>query len=162
MFRRIPIKKNATSLRKGQKGRPKRRVRSGPKAPTRKSLEKQIDSLAAQICKERHNYTCARCGRNLRATPHEAHWAHIISRAKKSVRWEENNSLCLCFGCHIGWQHLGGNTVEFVRLAENTYGRSAIDAMWYKSQKPAKFSLADLSLLKRALEQRLAELTRNG
>lgn len=62
-------------------------------------MTRRLDDLARQICKRKNDYTCQRCGFR-DETPAALHWAHIERRAKKAIRWEESNSLCLCPPCH--------------------------------------------------------------
>lgn len=64
---------------------------------TPKSVKKSCDRLFSLIV--RSQGFCTRCGstQNLQA-------AHIYSRKFNSVRFDENNALCLCASCHR-WQH---------------------------------------------------------
>lgn len=39
---------------------------------------------------------CERCGRTTHLNPH-----HIYSRSNRAVRWDLNNGICLCSGCHV-------------------------------------------------------------
>lgn len=36
---------------------------------------------------------------------HGIQWAHVFSRNKKSMRWDPDNSMTLCGGCHLKWHH---------------------------------------------------------
>ena len=42
--------------------------------------------------------------------------AHIFSRRHKWLRYELNNGLCLCAGCHLYWWHM--NPAEAIRWAQ--------------------------------------------
>ena len=50
--------------------------------------------------------------------------SHFFGRAKKSVRWDEDNAAGLCFGCH---QYLGSHPLEHTE--------------WFKSRLGEKFDL---------------------
>ena len=39
---------------------------------------------------------CERCGKNSYLNAH-----HIYSRSNRAVRWDLNNGICLCAGCHV-------------------------------------------------------------
>ena len=55
------------------------------------------DELARAYVLARDDDTCRRCG----ATGCD--WAHIFSRRYKLIRWNPDNSMALCRGCHM-WQ----------------------------------------------------------
>jgi len=62
------------------------------------SLKKKMDKLFAE--KVREMGFCQRCGKtsNLQC-------AHIYSRKNLSIRWDFENAVCLCAGCHLFWAH---------------------------------------------------------
>lgn len=66
---------------------------------TRAGLVKKLDKLFSKIVRSRGE--CEKCGKktNLQC-------AHIYSRKHKNLRWDEENALCLCGGCHMFWWHL--------------------------------------------------------
>jgi 5-methylcytosine-specific restriction endonuclease McrA len=67
------------------------------KRPTRTQLIKKADKLFSLIVHKRGS--CEKCGsRNALQT------AHIISRINKNLRWNQDNVLLLCAGCHF-WAH---------------------------------------------------------
>lgn len=61
-----------------------------------------LDRMAAQKCKEHAGYRCVWCG--VHQPEHGLHWAHIVTRAFKSLRWNLKNCLCMCSECHR-WAH---------------------------------------------------------
>jgi len=60
---------------------------------------------------------CQRCGGKVQ------HCAHFHGRARKSVRWDEDNACGLCFGCHQFLDSHALDKVEFfkARLGEDKY-----------------------------------------
>ena len=59
----------------------------------------------------------------------------------KSVRWDEENAIALCFGCH---QYLGSHPVEHVRLFQERLGIITLDLLEcraYQTHKPDKKAL---------------------
>ena len=65
-----------------------------------------LDKLFSQYIHLRDK-TCQRCGGTKIA------WAHFHGRAKKSVRWDEDNACALCFGCHI---YLDSHPIEKIEF----------------------------------------------
>lgn len=62
------------------------------------TLKKKMDKLFAE--KVRKIGFCQRCGKtsNLQC-------AHIYSRKNLCIRWNMENAVCLCAGCHLFWAH---------------------------------------------------------
>lgn len=60
---------------------------------------KELDRLAREVVMKRDGGKCRRCGSERRLQ-----WCHIYSRRYPSLRWDPDNALCLCAGCHL-WQH---------------------------------------------------------
>lgn len=74
-------------------------IRSSKRTQKRRRKILELDDLARERCFERDNHECVRChvpGRTVQ-------WAHIISRRHLCTRWELDNSLSLCAGCHLFW-----------------------------------------------------------
>jgi len=66
----------------------------------RRTLIAEIDALARRATFERAKRGCERCG-----TRDRLQWHHVFSRAIVSLRWDLDNLLCLCSGCHLWWHH---------------------------------------------------------
>jgi hypothetical protein len=71
---------------------------------SRKSIIAKLDKLTSE--QVRAKGACERCGKT---TTLQA--AHIYSRNYKHLRWDMENLICLCSGCHFWW-HL--NPVEAI------------------------------------------------
>ena len=64
--------------------------------------------------------------------------SHFFGRGRKSVRWDEDNSAGLCFGCH---QHLTSHPLEHVMWFEEYLGTEKLDLLRARErimQKPDK------------------------
>ena len=83
-------------------------IPASKKARSRKYLVKELDFLARQRCFERDDWRCVRCksGNNIQ-------WAHIVSRRHLSLRWDLDNNLTLCAGCHLWWHHAPIHAVKW-------------------------------------------------
>lgn len=64
---------------------------------------KKLDKIWADKIKERANYVCEYCleeGKKVEA-------AHIVGRSYRTLRWDLQNGMCLCTGCHFAYdKHL--------------------------------------------------------
>ena len=72
-------------------------IRSSKKTRSRNNIIKQLDDLAREFCFARDGAKCQRC------PSRKVQWCHIIGRRHKCVRWEPDNNLSLCAGCHMWW-----------------------------------------------------------
>ena len=72
------------------------------KAPkiNKKLIEKNLDDMWSKAVKVRDNNKCVRCGGNYGMQSH-----HIFSRRHKATRWDIDNGVALCTGCHIFYAH---------------------------------------------------------
>jgi hypothetical protein len=77
------------------------------KKVSRKTIINKLDKLMSEQIRARG--MCERCGR--KANEVQLQCAHIYSRSYKHLRWDPENLLCLCSGCHFWW-HL--NPVEAI------------------------------------------------
>jgi hypothetical protein len=71
--------------------------RKKPAPSGRKVLVAQLDALCREIVFLRDDATCRRCGQPARD------WSHVYTRAKYGVRWDLDNSCCMCRACHCWW-----------------------------------------------------------
>lgn len=67
------------------------------------------DRLFSNFIRDRDNWTCQRCGKhydkNNTSDRQGLHCSHYYSRGKHSVRFEPDNCIALCYGCHNLWGH---------------------------------------------------------
>ena len=77
-----------------------------------KSWVKELDTLFSR--KIRTIGKCQRCGKinNLQCS-------HIYTRNQKAIRWDAQNALCLCAGCHFWWHQ---NPIETLELVKKIFG----------------------------------------
>jgi 5-methylcytosine-specific restriction endonuclease McrA len=62
-------------------------------------MMKALDDDARERVFQRDGKVCVRCkNRN-----NGIQWAHIISRRHLALRWEADNALTFCGGCHFFW-----------------------------------------------------------
>lgn len=97
--------------------------RQRSRAPA-KALRRKADQLFSAIVRARG--ACESCGRTERLQ-----CAHIVPRRYLSVRWIEENALCLCSACHVYYTHFPLEFEAFVlaRIGEEPYGQLKREAM---------------------------------
>ena len=77
----------------------------------KKPLINKADKLFSAFIRKRDGH-CVKCGKS-----GLLHCHHIISRSAKSVRWDEDNAIALCPGCHRNWAHANPlGVAEFMRI----------------------------------------------
>ncbi len=114
---------------------------------TPRSVKRSCDTLFSKIVRARGE--CRRCGE----TKYELlHTAHIYSRKFGSVRYDENNVLCLCAKCHR-WAH--DAPTEFTDFIREGSGSEALFALQLKKNKVVKRKLADWLELEEELKEKL-------
>jgi len=124
------------------------------KKEERKRLEKELLGLFSKIIHAIYHNKCACC--NKAGT--DAH--HFFGKqAYPSVKYNTDNGILLCAGCHLFKVHRKGQT-EMVRDALiNRIGLSRFEALKKEANEVKRYKLPDLIDLKARL---LAELARSG
>lgn len=81
-----------------------------------KGLVKKCDSEMSKLVRERGK--CDRCGRS----DTNLHWAHVFGRRNRTLRWDVNNAMALCYPCHNWWHE---NPTE--------------SGAWFREKYPARY-----------------------
>lgn len=101
-----------------------------------------LDILFSKFIRLRAKGKCQRC---LKPTEFQRlQTAHCWGRRKKSVRWDEDNALALCFWCHkqIDGEDPDAKKILFVKyLGEDGYKKLGERANWPSQYKPDKKAL---------------------
>lgn len=89
----------------------------------------------------RDNWKCQRCGRQYK--PYVAgednsslaglHNAHCFGRGSHSTRWDEDNCMALCYGCH---RYIDANPDEKMELFKEKLGEDRYLAIKRSSKEP--------------------------
>lgn len=90
---------------------------------------------------------CQRCGGKAQ------HCAHFHGRARKSVRWDEDNACALCMGCHV---YLDSHPLDKVEFFKARLGEHEFDLLNSRARIPAKY--LDKSALILYYQAKLREL----
>lgn len=107
------------------------------KKSDRERLKKQLDDLLSIIIRSKGK--CERCGKT---SP--LNTAHIFSRRNLATRWDKDNVLCLCVGCHF-WGHQ--NPILFTEFVMGKIGKEKYEELKKKSIKIKKWTIGELDKL---------------
>lgn len=80
----------------------------------------KLDSLFSKFIRQRDK-VCQRCGKGGRLET-----SHFHGRRKRSVRWDEDNAVALCFACH---RYFTENPLEHCEWFKNRLGEKEFDAL---------------------------------
>ena len=112
----------------------------------KKSQIKLLDTLWSKKVKDRADHKCEYC------LEREV-WlnsAHIIGRSYRTLRWDLDNGMCLCFNCHRAYdQHLP--LAEQIRKV--VIGEKRLKRLLKKKQIICKYQ--DFEKIKKTLEAKL-------
>lgn len=98
---------------------PKLRGRISPKVKPKswKWWRNKLDEAMGKLVREKKR--CEWCG----SVTNQMHWAHVIGRTNKTLRWDIFNGMCLCAYCH-----------------EWRWHQSPLEAVeWFKSKYPERY-----------------------
>ena len=84
------------------------------------------DVVWSKYIRTRDNWTCQRCSKKYTPPTSALHCSHFWSRGSWSVRFDEENTMALCYGCH---SYLGGNPQEHREFVLNRLGQKKYDAL---------------------------------
>lgn len=114
---------------------------------TKSSIKESCDQMAAMLCRNRGR--CQRC-----KSVQNLQWSHIKSRRFLSIRWDEDNCLCMCASCHRWWHdHPDESGQWFAMTFPDQYKR-----LQRKFQPITKLSLLDYLLIEADLKKKTAYL----
>jgi len=110
-----------------------------------------LDTLTREAVRLRDDLTCQRCGKK-KIHGWKMEVAHHYSRAMKSVRWDLDNVVLLCFNCHYLWGHQNPN--EFSEWWKQRLGETKYQMLQLRKSggKP------DLWLTKMYLQQEIKKI----
>jgi hypothetical protein len=107
----------------------------------RKKLIAWLDKYFSDLVKKRDNHTCQKCRSNTK----QLNCCHFYSRKYFSVRWEMENAITLCVGCHFYFHH---NPAEFAGWYKDKVGEPILTWLSFKKNNVFKTNLQNLQLTK--------------
>jgi 5-methylcytosine-specific restriction endonuclease McrA len=127
-----------------------------PKGSNTKAIKKDLDKLWSKITHEQYDHTCSVCGLRYGLAAH-----HFFGKkAYPAVKWDIDNGVLLCVGCHIMKVHRKGQT-EIARDALiGRIGQDQFDELKKRANQVNRYRMADLIALKVELTQILESFSR--
>lgn len=117
-----------------------------------KTVKKKCDEIFSKIVRARG--VCARCSK--RAGAVVLHCSHIMSRKYLATRWDEDNALAMCQGCHF-WQHQ--NPAENALFLLRAVGEAKLEELREKALSyPGRLAKVDYDETLERLQKRLDEV----
>jgi len=108
---------------------------------TLKGIDKKLDDVCRELCKERADWTCEKCGKQFPERKGGGlDWSHFYGRRARGTRWDMDNCAAHCCGCH-SW--LGANPIEFGLWIEGHLGEVRKSLVMARFHRPMKFYKAD-------------------
>lgn len=98
---------------------------------SRKGLKRKLDKLFSE--KVRSRGSCQRCSSTLNLQT-----AHIYTRKYLKTRWDPQNALCFCAGCHR-WAH--DRPLDFAEFVKEKIGTKEYNELRAKAQKLGKVDM---------------------
>ena len=115
----------------------------------------KFDIIVSNITRKRERNCCESCNKTYERTE----CAHIFGRRHRSVRWDLDNVLCLCHGCHRKYTE---NPVDFTRFLERYIGVDELNSLRIKAWQVKKWTKAEKAALYDDLKATYAALESPG
>ena len=111
------------------------------------------DVLFSKYERLRDNYTCQRCGTQHEQNSRGLHSSHYFGRSGKSVRWDENNCIALCYGCHRIWA--SKDREQYRNFMLEKLGQKEFDDLTERSENKKTWKKRELEELRDKLKRRI-------
>ena len=93
-----------------------------------KVKERKTDKLFRQFIRQRDNYTCQRCGTVYPNGGRGLHCSHYWGRGRENTRFDPEDCITLCWGCHQIWGHGDGRS-EYTAHMRKKLGDEGFDLL---------------------------------
>lgn len=114
------------------------------------------DIVFSDLVRERDNWTCQRCGTYYpEGRRRGLDSAHFYGRRNKGTRWDMDNAVALCRGCH---QYFGEHPDQFKAFMYARLGEAAYNALAMRAKRVTRFKPWELEYLYQDLKRQLAEV----
>ncbi len=93
------------------------------------------DKWFSLCIREASNYTCVTCGKMGRVE-----CSHVYSRRHRTIRWDVENAMSQCNGCHRSWHE---SPLKSFAWFESEFGAGRIELLREKMNNKVKVSKAE-------------------
>lgn len=112
-----------------------------------KTWEKKCDAIFSLVVRKRGYCQWPQCSKL-----YGLQCSHIHSRTKMSVRWDLNNALCMCPGCHLYKWHQ--HPIDASNVARTILGEYEYNLLNIRAQKlKCDYTVEDLKSIHEHLER---------
>lgn len=118
------------------------------KQSERADIKDKLDKLVNILVRQRAGYKCERCGDS-----ENLNTVHIFSRNNLATRWDMDNVLCGCAGCHF-WAHQ--NPLLFTKFVRQKLG-DKYERLKKKSISIKKWEVFELEELIKKFKEEINE-----
>ena len=108
------------------------------------------DKLFSQIIRERSDYKCETCNKDFRETPGKLTCSHINSRIYSATKWDPDNAIAQCFGCHKKAERL---PIWFTMELERIFGRRRLEIVHEKTTSGLRFNEKEKEEIYKAMKE---------
>ncbi len=99
---------------------------------------RKADVEFSKYIRTRDDWTCQRCHRRYDPPTQALHCSHYFGRGRENTRFDPENCVALCYGCHRLWGHgdLRDDYTAYMvkRLGEQAFKKLKIRAYQYKKK----------------------------
>lgn len=95
----------------------------------------KADKYFSLLVRLKADWTCERCRTTYEPPTTALHCSHFHGRSKKSVRFDFENAISACYGCH---RYLGSNPVEHHNFFLKRLGKKRFELLNLRANTPAK------------------------
>jgi len=88
-------------------------------------------TIFSKYIRKRDNYTCQRCGAVHDPSSRGLHASHYFGRGGYSTRYDPDNCVALCYGCHKYWDEQ--NRPEYTDFKTKQLGQERYDELVYRA-----------------------------
>ena len=97
----------------------------------------KADSTFSLYIRTRDKWTCQRCHTVYTPPTSGLHCSHYFGRGRESTRFEPDNCIALCFGCHRLWGH-GDQRDSYKEFMIDWLGQRRFDTLTIQAHTYAK------------------------
>lgn len=95
----------------------------------------KADKLFSLYIRTRDKWTCQRCGRKYEPPTQALHNSHFQGRGKENTRFDPDNCVALCYGCH---RYFTSHPAEHYIWQVERLGQAKVDSLVLKSNMYVK------------------------
>ena len=106
------------------------------------ALKKEAWRHFGKWIRERDNYVCVTCGKDLKESKHSCHAGHYVPQSKGNrLRFDERNVNAQCHVCNV---YLRGNLSQYALFLTRKYGQGILEEFEAIKNERRKYTADEL------------------